>query len=288
MHDLKYQLKQLCQRNHDGSFNTRSDRQKLLLQMADQLYELGFRNLKATNLKPKHVTALVQYWQAQSLSEGSIKNRMAEIRWWAQKTARQNVVARSNDFYGIARREIIPRHSKARELTPTQLEAISDPYVKMSLKLQAAFGLRSEESIKISPHWADRGTILALKESWTKGGRAREIPITHPEQREVLNEAKALTGEGCLIPAELRYIDQRNKYAYQCRLALIRNPHGHRHRYAQLRYRELTGWDCPAGGGPRLRALSPEKRHLDQLARLQISREMGHYRESITAVYCGR
>ena len=52
----------------------------------------------------------------------------------------------------------------------------------MSLKLQAAFGLRREESIKIRPEWADRGDRLALKASWTKGGREREIPIRTAEQ----------------------------------------------------------------------------------------------------------
>ena len=46
----------------------------------------------------------------------------------------------------------------------------------MSLQLQAAFGLRRGESIKIRPAWADRGDTLVLKDTWTKGGRAREIP----------------------------------------------------------------------------------------------------------------
>ena len=30
----------------------------------------------------------------------------------------------------------------------------------MSLRLQAAFGLRREESIKLRPEWADRGDVL--------------------------------------------------------------------------------------------------------------------------------
>ena len=46
-----------------------------------------------------------------------------------------------------------------------------------TIALQAAFGLRRGESIKIRPGWADRGDELVLKDSWTKGGRAREIPI---------------------------------------------------------------------------------------------------------------
>ncbi len=34
--------------------------------------------------------------------------------------------------------------------------------------------------------------------------------------------------------------------------------HGHRHLYAQERYREMTGWQCPARGGPTSRQLTPE------------------------------
>ena len=57
-----------------------------------------------------------------------------------------------------------------------QLENIRTICARLSLRLQAAFGLRREESIKIVPSWADRGNSLALKDSWTKGGRQREIP----------------------------------------------------------------------------------------------------------------
>jgi hypothetical protein len=81
----------------------------------------------------------------------------------------------------------------------------------MSLRLQAAFGLRREESIKIEPAAADQGDRIVLKASWTKGGRRREIPIRNEEQRTLLDHAKRLAGSGSLIPPHLRYIDQRNR-----------------------------------------------------------------------------
>jgi hypothetical protein len=43
---------------------------------AGQLQELGYRLMAAASLKPKHVEGLVERWQA----EGTIKNRMAELR----------------------------------------------------------------------------------------------------------------------------------------------------------------------------------------------------------------
>ena len=127
-----------------------------------------------------------------------------------------------------------------------------------------------------------------LKASWAKGGRDRAIPIRNTEQRRVLDEAKKFAGRGSLIPADCSYVQQLRRFEYQCDQAGIHRVHGHRHQYAQERYRELTGWSAPAAGGPRSRALTREQKLLDREARLTISREIGHEREQVTAIYCGR
>ena len=288
MRDLNYELKQLCRRNRDGSYATQRDRERVLDLVAGQLQELGYRHMAAASLKPKHAEGLVERWQAEGLAVGTIKNRMAELRWWAEKIGKQNVIARDNDHYGIGNRQYVTNVSKARELSGTELGRITDPYTAMSLRLQAAFGLRRGESIKIRPEWADRGDKLALKDTWTKGGRAREIPIRNDAQRLVLDEAKALAGRGSLIPADRSYVEQLRRFEHQCAAAGVHRIHGHRHQYAQVRYRELTGWAAPAAGGPRSKDLTPEQRELDREARLTISAELGHEREQITAVYLGR
>jgi len=288
MRDLNYELKQLCQRNHDGSYATRHAREAILTQIANQLHELGFKDMRATSLKPKHVTALVELWKSQSLTAGTIKNRMTELRWWAEKVNKRNVMARDNQHYGIARRQYVTNLDKSRTLTSGDLSKVTDPYTQLSLKLQAAFGLRLEESIKIRPEWADRGDRLALKDSWTKGGRAREIPILNERQRAVLDEAKQFAGNGSLIPADKSYKEQMNRFKAQCQAAGIFHVHGHRHHYAQERYRELTGWPCPAQGGPKSKALTLDQKGLDHKARLTISNELGHGRRNIVSVYCGK
>jgi site-specific recombinase XerC len=256
--------------------------------VANQLHELGYRDLHAANLKPKHVEALISRWKDGGLSAGTIKNRMTALRWWAEKVARQNVIARANGDYGIARRQYVTNVSQARELTSADLAKVSDPYTARSLELQAVFGLRREESIKIVPSWADGGDRLFLKASWTKGGREREIPIRTPEQRAVLEAAKLLAGTGSLIPRSMKYIGQLNRFKDQCAKAGIEHVHGHRHHYAQVRYQTLTGWPCPSRGGPTARELSPEQRELDRAARIAISDELGHGRGQVTAVYLGR
>ncbi len=288
MRELNYQLKQLCRRNRDGSYRTQADRERQLTLIANQLRALGYRKMSAQSLKPKHVEALVKHWQEGGLSVGAIKNRLTVIRWWAQKVNRQNVVARSNDHYGIPDRQFVTNLSKAQTVTAPDLEKVRDQHVRMSLELQQAFGLRREEAMKFQPSYADRGDHIALKESWTKGGKSRVIPLRNEAQRAVLNRAGLLAGKGSLIPSSRNYRQQLRIYERHTANAGLSKMHGLRHAYAQQRYHELTGWSAPAAGGPTIKALTQEQKTVDRQARLTISQELGHEREQITSIYLGR
>ena len=168
------------------------------------------------------------------------------------------------------------------------LAKVTDPWTRVSLSLQAAFGLRREESMKIQPGWADQGDRLALQESWAKGKRAREVPIRTDKQRQVLEAAKQLAVKGSLIPGGSSYVEQLMRFKAQCEKAGIHGVHGHRHQFAQDRYRELTGWLCPAQGGPSHKQLTREQRAIDREARMVITDELGHGRENVVGVYCGK
>jgi site-specific recombinase XerD len=288
MRDLNYQLKKLCRQCREGSYATQVNRERMLTLIANELHDLGYRKMTDRSLKPKHIEALVKHWREQNLSIGTIKNRMAVIRWWAHKVDKQNVVARSNEHYGIPDRRFITNESKARSVTQSQLDQVRDEHVRMSLELQQAFGLRREEAMKIQPMVADHGDHLLLKGSWTKGGRERIVPIRTEQQREVVNRARRLAGRGSLIPSNRNYVHQMRVYEGNTLRAGLSHMHGLRHAYAQIRYEELTGWQCPAAGGPDSKALTPEQRERDRAARLTISRELGHEREAVTAAYLGK
>ena len=288
MRDLNYQLKQLCHQCREGAFNTQSNREHMLTLVANELHALGYRGMTARSLKPKHVEALVKDWFARELAIGTIKNRMAAIRWWARKVNKQNVVARSNEHYGIPDRCFVTNESKAKSVNQSQLDKVRDEHVRMSLELQQAFGLRREEAMKFQPSFADRGDHLVLKASWTKGGRERTIPIRTEAQRDVLNRARRLAGFGSLIPSNRNYVHQMRVYEGNTLRAGLSRMHGLRHAYAQSRYEELTGWKAPAAGGPESKALTLEQRAADREARLTISRELGHEREQVTTAYLGR
>ena len=278
----------LCKANRDGSFSTQATRRRLLDRIANQLHELGYRRMQAKSLKPKHVEALVSLWKDQGLSVGTFKNRVAGLRWWARKIGKGDMIPKDNSAYDIGNRSQVAAESKAWELKKEQLGKISDPYVRLSLRLQAAFGLRREEAIKFRPNYAITDEHIKLKPSWTKGGRARTVPIRTDEHRRLLEEVRKLTKGGALIPPNKNFIKQRNRYDRQVRNAGIKNPHGLRHAYAQQRYGELTGWKAPVAGGPASQSLGIDQRALDEGARETISRELGHDRASITRTYLGR
>ena len=288
MKDLNYQLGKLCRDNRDGGFSTQATRSRLLDLIANHLQELGFRRMQTRSLKPKHVDALVGHWQDQGISVGALKNRLSALRWWAKKVNKPSIIAKDNGVYGIGKREYVAKESKAQALDDKKLSGIADPFVRLSIRLQAAFGLRREESIKFNPSYAMHGDHIKLKSSWTKGGRARTVPITNAEQRRLLEDIKALAGGGALIPPHLNYVKQLHRYEKQSAKAGLSHLHGLRHSYAQRRYFELTERVCPVAGGLPSKELNPEQRALDQKARVAISSELGHTREDITAVYLGR
>ena len=288
MRSLNYQLKQLCRHCREGSYATQNNRERMLTLIANELHAMGYRKMQSKSLKPKHIEALVQKWQDNHLSIGTIKNRMAVLRWWAHKVDKQNVIARSNEHYGIPDRRFVANESKAKDLTETQLSKVKDQHVRMSLELQRAFGLRREEAMKFQPSYGDQGDHLRLKASWTKGGKPRTVPVRTEHQRDVLDRARNFTGFGSLIPPQRSYVQQLRVYEGNTTRAGLSSMHGLRHAYAQDRYEELTGWKCPATGGPDSGSLTSEQRELDRGTRMIISQELGHEREQVTAAYLGR
>lgn len=286
MDALAYDLHTLTRAAGEGSFNTRSQRHRGLQLIARELRGMGYRLPGAASLKPKHVNALLERWKADGLSAGTLKNRMSWIRWWTGKVRKSSILPRDNTELGIERRTAWKGQRAAA--TGRDRTAALPERAAMALRLQMAFGLRLEESLKFRPAVADRGDTLTLQASWCKGGRARMIPVQHPRQRALLDELRAMVGDGCLVPEGQSYISARKELERTTWAAGIRNMHAHRHWYAQWRYRALTGERPPAAGGRTWETMSRDERARDYRARMVISRELGHNRVDVTDAYLGR
>jgi len=286
MSQLGFRLYQLCKSDRSGSYSTRASRLKVLNLVADQLTFGGYKLKDPSGLKPKHVEYLIHKWQSENLSASTIKNRMAVLRWTAQQIGKPNIIAKSNDAYMIPRREHKPE-GKAKVLDHQKLANITDIHTKYSLRLQEQFGLRREECIKFVVSYADQKDHITIKASWAKGGRARTVPITSESQRQLLNELKAFAGGQALIRSDRNYVEQLRVYEKQTQSAGICKNHGLRHQYVRERYKALTGWECPANGGPHRKDLELVAKQVDIAVRNQLTRELGHNRFNITYTYLG-
>ena len=247
--------------------------------------------MSAQDLKGRHVGALLRRWQSEGLAVSTIKNRMAVVRWWAEKIGNPGAV-KSNEDLGIEKREYTTNENKSASIQTVDLSKM-DERIAASLVPQSEFGLRREEAMKFQPEYALSGRSpldaetkeIRLKGSWTKGGRDRVIPIRTPAQREALAKAAYLARSGSMIPPDRSYRQHLIIWEKETAAQGIGRTHGLRHAYAQRRYLELTGWAAPAVAG--IRKLTPDERTKDQEARKIISEELGHGRIAITNAYLG-
>ena len=287
MQDLVFQLRHLTQRNRDGSLKTQAQRWKDLRQSAQQLLARGY-TIDVTQLHQRHVNYLVGVWKAQGLEAGTMANKLAHIRWWAEKIGKPYVVAPKNRSYGIVPRVLVSETSKAQTLTDEQLALVDDPWIQMSLRLVRAFGLRMKEALLLQPHRADGGHCLRILDNWGKNGRPREIVIVTQDQRDVLDAAKAFvpSPSSSLIPPDRQYKQQVHRYQAWTEKLGIRG-HAVRHGWAQERYAGLSGQAAPHQGGRKRQEMTDEEQASDREARQQVSRELGHNRPGVVSTYIG-
>lgn len=96
MDDLTYTQQQLCQRNRDGSYNTQADRMRSLSLAARQPREAGFRQMKASSLKGKHVQGAAGALARRRFFVGHHQDRLSHLRWWAEKIRKPGILPANN------------------------------------------------------------------------------------------------------------------------------------------------------------------------------------------------
>ncbi len=104
MRQLHFDLLRLLEDDRSGSHASRRARRYVLAQAAETLHRLGYQGLRARGFKGRHVDALVKEWRRQGLSRGTVKNRLAHLRWLARKIGKPGIVRKDNASYGISAR----------------------------------------------------------------------------------------------------------------------------------------------------------------------------------------
>lgn len=157
------------------------------------------------------------------------------------------------------------------------------------VELARELGLRAKEASLIDARSAlqqanENGRVTLA--AGTKGGRARDVPLSSVSQLDALGRAAAAQGEArSLVPPEQSWAQWREGGLREARQTLqaqgISRIHELRSAYAFERYRQHT-----RGHKPRL-AGGQASKAVDRAARLTIARELGHSRVSITVSYLG-
>lgn len=294
---LEAQMTHLVSRNKEGSFATHRDRQVNLKAMATELRK-DFKLSKLENLKLKHVTHLVAKWKQEEKSISTIKNRVSQIRWVAEKMGKQNMIPHKNSELGIEDRRHDYNSDKA--WTPThEFKSHLSEAASLHVDLMREFGMRFREAATFRPNenvHQDKIDVI----NGTKGGRDREVPITNDLQRDLIERVKHYIDsqrQESLIPQGMTFKkwedSVRNEQAQQGMTKDgVGTPHGLRHAYAQERYEQITGWKPPAAFSGEERAhfrasFTQDDKNTDIEARRQISEELGHGRVDVVSNYVG-
>ena len=247
MRDLNYELKQLGHRHRDGSFATRANRERMLTLIANQLYELGYKKLHATDLKGRHANALVRRWQAEGLAPGTLKNRLAAVRWWADKVGRVVDAARGQRHLwrpGTAvRRHPLQSPGIRRRQAGGHSRSLCPPQPGTATRVRDAPGRGDQAPPGARP---TRATAWSYRPPGPKGDGHGRSPFARRRSATCWSAPPSWRGSGALIPPQLSYVQQMRRYERQTAAAGLAKMHGLRHAYAQERYQELTGWAAPS------------------------------------------
>jgi len=286
-----------------------------LMNLYDDLKEarVPCQNLKEVG--PKHVAPLVRLYEKRGLSEGYINDQLSIMRRFLALVGKPAAVPA-----GIALKELLKKHGiVAGTVGRRTIADMPKGWVDMgfepqpiidSMRLEAEvyachlemmwrFGARCNECLQLQPLDSDKGDYLVLWRG-TKGKKTRMVKFSRDPEKRALQRAaldwaiavarKNPKGELAEPGLTLEQSTKRQRYIF-AKYGLTKKglgilPHGLRHQFGTDLLRELTGLPAPVLG------LLPAEVYQSKWlimrdAYLEVSRQMGHERVSITGAYAG-
>lgn len=248
-----------------ASLKTQERRMYTICRSIVELREQGFMLESPHSLRHKHVQALVDRWVEEGQTGGTIENKLSHLKAFCQWMGKRDLIRSLGEYtdrraHGLIRSYVTTK-DKSWKGNGIDARAViaevekDDPRVAVQLQLQAAFGLRVEESwsLKVASALKNLDTLRVV--DGTKGGRKRDVPVRL--QLFVLDRAARLVDPmtGSTTPATYNIARWRNHYnavlrkhgVYKKGLGVT--SHGLRHEWAQEMYEELAGAPAPVKGG---------------------------------------
>lgn len=300
---------------HKGvSFKTMLDRQRLYASFFRELrHHTAYRNLDPRQLANRHIEAMVDRWVARGLATATIHNYLSFLRSYGGWIGKPGMVREPEYYVGSdsphAHRSQVATFDHSWAAKDVDIDAkiaevsAFDPWVGLQLELCARFGLRPKEARHFRPHGAvipreaaiprdakafpEHDTFVHISHG-TKGGRARDVPITSDAQRDLLARLSEAVANGMYVGHPGRTTTQNaTRFYYVIRRFGIRKDHlgvvahGLRHQHANDEYERAAGAASRVRGG----VVRPA---LDAQARQSTARLLGHNRARVLSCYVGR
>ena len=300
-HRTDYQLKEILKYNKDGSIDARQTRYTQLNRFISHMQnERGYAtHWNLNKLGKKEIHRYVNDLKDKGLEHRTIENNLGAVRWLATKLNREHLLPSNRDC-GLKKREY-NNENKAVQLTSGHLASMDDR-MQLINRLKAEFGLREKEAVKFDHRYAtaSQGKIQ-LKGNWCKNKRPRSIEIVNNRQVQLLQEVEKFqkdnagehfkkTGNYSMIPdANKMKYDTYRKQVQAVSHELGIKGHSFRHQWAQDRFKQLSGIDCPIAEGPKYSELDQEQKNKWDVAAGIVNQELGHgeHRLDTTATYIG-
>ena len=289
-----------------SKFNIRSES----VSIAEDFKRAGVKTKLVKQLNLEDFKKVAEYWKSKGYTAGTMQNKASALRAICNAAGNENIKNINNGELGIVSRNVLNPNNLngAAVISEKSLKKIKNPEVSAALRLEAAYGLRREESAHVVFELAKghvvtapgKENILTMKGSWCKNGRERG-KITYngrPNGELILRDGGVVLKQvaesvkGININYRVEQFQRKINYAADKCKKLDNNPdihpHALRHNYAHERYREITGRNCPAAGGLKYSEMSSKEQKQYHSAAKIISEELGHSRETISRTYIGK
>lgn len=286
--NLEKQIEKTFKHCRQGSIKTR-ERYKNGVSHFAKFLAGSYKKQNMNNIRNEHLQAYVEQMQEARYSSSYVTTNMAAIRFFIDQIKDSSYI-KNNEELGVIPRGLEERIGPSRswtqnEVQKTQELAVGKGFERIAdmMKLSYLQGLRIHEVTRLERVDLQRALSSGQLTVKGKGGLIRNIPIRNQEAREhlqkLINQTDVRNSKVFVNPGERahevmkqaqnfisnnRHLVQEERGDNQANITF----HGLRHTYTQERYVELRG-----------------QRLNDYDARLQVSKELGHFRVEITNIY---
>lgn len=280
--NLCVQIEKIFRHCNQGSYKTRERYEDGVKNFAKFIAD-AFKKQNLNNIKPKHLYEYVEFMQDMGYSTSYVTTNLSAIRFFYDLNGNDSSKLPNNNKLGVITRSKEERIGDNKAWTPLEIENfiryssdVGQERYGYMVRLSSQLGFRLHEVCRLDKCHLRQALEEGKISIKGKGGLVRDVPVRDKILVQKLYD-DTKRGDKVFIKGD----EQTHKvikniqmfiYNNQDKFVLDKNKqltfHGLRHFYCQNRHKELIQHGLT-----------------DLQARKIVSRELGHYRISITEIY---